>query len=746
MGKLIDFLLLPLRKIESVLYKIRDAFWDYPELFSKDSYIRKGFDDFYSRNIPLSHFMLAFLTFLVIFNFVFIFNVSAVLDRNTKKLIEGVVMGYDTRGEVQSLSKVNPLLPSNIQLEKDLASLIYEPLIRYKYKEAEGGAVGGVEYVLAEDVITIKPGSDYIFKLRKGVMWHDSSPDPLSDRYRIFSADDVIKTFNILSTANDNVQGLNSNAYTRTLKQLQWEKIDQFTIRVCTKPVESEAQNCDERQNNPILSNFLELISFNIVPAHLSDDINPQSINTGNPKLFKGPVGTGIFKITNISKSSISLELFKNHYSLKEDFIIDKLKNLVIENYDPLNDLTRQSFSLQHFNKTYTLRYLRNSDETLTFKHNNSEIILPYIITNKDNQFYVEKITFEYYATLDSAVTALKNGEIHTLASLSTKYQNEIKDYKQINSIESPVLYNQFWGLYFNLRTTPDGRTIANPALQDQNVRRAISAAINRKDIIENALSGIGEEAFGPIPSISYYFNKNAGWYTYGAANPNELLEEAGWVLQPGSTVRRNSEGQELTLSLYFVENEDRRKIASSLKEMLADYGINLIIDKVDQPLYQGDTSPQGWTLEELNERVLAPRFFDILLYGMNTFIDPDRYELYHSSQSSHPGLNLSGYRSQEETVDKNENRQEGESSVIRVPKVDRFLELGRSFDPEGNQDNRRDLYNTVQEIIAREVPVVYLFHPQYVYYANKNVEQIILEDSYSLESRFIDIGQWRLN
>ncbi len=660
--------------LESLLYKTRDVFWDYPDLFAKESKYRNYIEKLYKSFIPYSHIAAACSVAVILLIVLFVTGFPKITGSSSKTLIEGVVMGVDGNGDLQSINKINPLIPSNIQFEKDLVNLIYEPLIRYHYIKEENADtfVGGVEYILADSIVTIRPGSFYQFNLRKDVYWHDKG------RFRSekFDADDVLKTFELLSSIDDQLE--TQNAYTRALKQLQWRKIDDYTLVICTIPLDETRPPCIESDQRPIFSNFLELISFKIIPEHLSDDINTNNINTNEPELFRSPVGTGEFRLSSVSETTLLL--------------------------------TRN-------NKYYRMM-------------------------NRDAQ--IEEIRFQLYRTINDAVSALRNGEVHSFASVSVEYVDSLREYPQIQQIKSPVLYTQFWGLYFNLRTRPDGAALGPESLTDINVRRAISAAINRNLIVSRALRGLGEESLGPIPKISYYFNKSTDWYTFNKVNVENLLDKAGWELRGRDQVRTNNKGEKLSLSLYFVDSFDRRAVAESIKADLAAVGIEVITNRKEQP-GQNEATTEGWSLKEINEQILAPGLFDMILYGMNTFIDPDRYELYHSSQVVYPGLNISGYISSEQTVDVREDRKEGESSLVSVPKVDKFLEQARSFDPVKEKEARQDRYFEIQELIAKDAPLAYLYHPQFVYFVNNRMEGVSLEGVNSLEERFINIDNWKI-
>lgn len=667
----------PITRLEKGFYKIRDFFWDYPDyLIGSERSLRTYVETLYKSALPYSHFVAAFLAIIFVFLSMFVVDLKEILRAKDRGLIEAVVMGVDDNGNIQKLTKINPIIPSNVQIERDLSELIYEPLIRYEYDQTKSTWSPGVENVLAESVIKIREGADYQFNLRRNVVWHDGRP---------FTADDVIKTFDIIAQ----IEGRNE-AYIRAIKQLRWEKLDDYTVRVCTKG-QSEGNNCNQTLDNPIFSNFLELIAIKIIPSHKTLDITPQNIDTSIPELFRSPIGTGKFKFFRVDNQSVKVTWNDKYYGEKR---------------------------------------VVGTDGTVKLQK-----IIPKITS----------IEFKLFKNIDDAIVALQNGTVHSFASISTQFKTELGDYPQINEFLSPVLVNQYWAIYFNLRKDPNGKPLGAEFFQDAKVRAAISEAINRKDLIQNALQGIGQEANGPISIASEYYNEKAHWKTYNTLEAERLLDEAGWKLKPGDKYRKNAAGTEMSFSLYFVNSYDRLNVAKIIQRDLEMVGINVIIDRRDQPGQDAsDSAPNGWDLQEINNQFLSPRLFDAILYGMNTFIDPDRFELFHSTQEK-TGLNISGYVGTVPTVKVNENRKEGEPSLITVPKVDRLLEDTRRFDPEKDKAKRIENYDTIQELIADDSPVVFLYHPQFIYYANVRIKDLNLVNVSSLETRFRNVEDFVL-
>lgn len=840
--------------ITNILYKVRDLAWDYPSFFLEDNPRRENIIKTYQTGAPYSHFILA-VTSMVILLFPLVFGkLPKVISNSGSQLLEGVVMGGDDSGNVQQLSKINPIFPSNIQLEKDLVEMIYEPLLRFNYVPFGDEQIGGVEYVLAQDISTITPGSDYIFELRKDVYWHDH--DARINDHKL-TADDVIATVGLLSNLDIDI------STTRAVKQLQWEKLDDYRIRICTKSDSAEDIPCALAENKPIFSNFLELLSFKVLPESGIADIDNTTVNTSRPNIYRSPIGTGKYKFDGASSEGISVQKNKNYYKsnlIRENIdelseIVDSRSN-ILERQDTnvlVDEITAQ-FDLEGDNELF-LTSIDVSLKVNLAEEGDALFIDSFEVEDLDS---IDSIKFVYFRDVDTSIKALKNAEIHAVATTSVSFRNDLRNFTQITTTLSPILYNQFWAVYFNLRTRPDGSAIGPGFLLDQNVRKAIAYSVDKEGIVQEALKEVGTESSGPIPNISYYFNDNAEWPTYNTEIAEKLFEDAGWTIKDGDFYRTDAEGNIMSFSLSFVESFDRRQVVDAMKSDLADVGVevfterelenlpdfikdinirkaisnylfnnttikevredypdhvssltvpNFLIEQgelyssvlvnVDQTLddkgwlmqedgfrYRDNqkmmieinlvdddinravaevfktelsgigidvslnylaSSAEGvsWGLQELNDQLLAPRLFDTILYGMNRFIDPEMYELYHSTQSADPGLNIASYESDEITVDKREDRQEGESSLVQVPKVDKFLEQARSFDPVNNRVDRKEKYDDIQRILANEVPVIYIYHPQFLYYSNNALSSLDLSLSKSIEERFRNVERW---
>jgi len=146
-------------------------------------------------------------------------------------------------------------------------------------------------------------------------------------------------------------------------------------------------------------------------------------------------------------------------------------------------------------------------------------------------------------------------------------------------------------------------------------------------------------------------------------------------------------------------------RIATSLKELWKLEGVVLTLE------------PLSFT--QLTQEIVATRDFELLMYEIETTIDPDQYNLWHSLKTNYPDLNLSGYS---------------------YERVDILLEEARRSLKE---ENRISNYSLFQRYVTRDVPVVFLYHPNYFYVVKDSVEIEDISNIVYPYQRFENIYNW---
>ncbi len=219
---------------------------------------------------------------------------------------------------------------------------------------------------------------------------------------------------------------------------------------------------------------------------------------------------------------------------------------------------------------------------------------------------------------------------------------------------------------------------IADGPLADPLVRKAVNYAINRYEIVEAVLAGIGGEAGASIfPQVLPWSNKNLKPYYYDPALSSKLLAEAGAVDENKDGILE-IKGRPLILNAWTYEGRPALKPTLELvQEQLARVGIalNLKITKKGSPI----------------NRAMQKGYVHLNLQMWNTALqgDPDYFisQVFTSGQAS----NFMGYEN---------------------PEIDRLAKKGRNT---FNFKERKKIYNRIQKIIYDDCPVIVLFYKSMV-------------------------------
>jgi peptide/nickel transport system substrate-binding protein len=598
------------QNLEKLLYLVRDFFWNYPEsIFFGESSLAKNSYSYYKFFAPFSHILLNVAIFGLII-FLVSQNVYAFLRIDKSTLVEGVIIGVDSDNTLQQINRINPLINTNIQLEKDLNELIYESLIKV---DQYGNAIP----VLA-DFLIIEDGKKYGFKLKPDLLWQDGTP---------ITTADIKATFELIQSLDEDPR--TSTLFSRSLNKMELRIIDDYSVEIIL---------------NSIIPGFYESMSFKIMPAHLLGNLNRNNISLSDPLINRRPVGSGPYRLTTVNANVINL-VANTHY--------------------------------------------------------------------RDN-INIKKMQFKLFPDESSAINALKSGEIHSLTGISYEGMRLLDNLQNVQIKKSNVIYNQYWGIYFNLgENGPE-------SLKDVRLRRALAHSINKQEIVEILLEN-AEVANGPIPPSSFAYYKSE-YAIFDKEKASKLFEEAGWILTQNQKYRQK-DNKNLTFEMVLVDNQDRNKLAELIKNNLEDVGVELII-KTEK-------------LETLQNLYIIPRQYQLLLYGVQTFIDPDRYELFHSSQIQHPGLNISAYKSEETVLAVVGTQTE------KIPKVDDALNDARKF---LDKDRKLLKYSIFQETIAKDQPIIFLYYPKETYITNKRLKNVNFESINSIEERFKNIYEWEIS
>ncbi len=255
----------------------------------------------------------------------------------------------------------------------------------------------------------------------------------------------------------------------------------------------------------------------------------------------------------------------------------------------------------------------------------------------------------------------------------------------QVERLKHDPTYQSFSGLSFGY--TYIGYNMRREPFKDPRVRRALGMAIDVDKIIKYVLFGQGERITGPFVKQTDYYNHQIQPIPYDPQGALKLLEEAGW--------RRNQEGwlekdgKRLQFTLITNSGNDLRKaILAIAQDEWKQIGIDVRTDLLEWAVF-------------IQERV-DKADFDALVLGWSMGIEPDLYQIWHSSQTNPHQLNFVGFKNEE-----------ADDLIVKIRQ-------------EYDHDRQVDYCHRLHEIIAREQPYTFLYVGKWTAILDKRI--VIME------------------
>jgi peptide/nickel transport system substrate-binding protein len=308
---------------------------------------------------------------------------------------------------------------------------------------------------------------------------------------------------------------------------------------------------------------------------------------------------------------------------------------------------------------------------------------------------YLDRLVLRSYPDTSEALTALARGEIDGVGGLSTG------DAERARGLKNVTLYsfgtNDFTALFLNVRP-------GKATFRDRVVRQAIATAIDRGRVLQVAADGRGAVAEEAVPQSSWAYIRDIPRYQRSLEDAKALLDGADWKDHDGDGIRDRG-GVRLAFAITTSSEPARVAAALQISDDLAAIGMRVEL--------------KAMSFAELIQRATRERTYDALLIGISVSGDPDPYSFFHSSEIADPGHNFSGYST--------------------LP-MDRSLEAARRTT---DQTKRRELYTTVFQAIATDVPVVFLYFSDYLYAQGRHVQGLRIMPITDARERFWNAEDW---
>ena len=248
------------------------------------------------------------------------------------------------------------------------------------------------------------------------------------------------------------------------------------------------------------------------------------------------------------------------------------------------------------------------------------------------------------------------------------KLKNKTSLYKEMG--------NGYTYLGFNLKRKP---------FNNKKIRQAINYAINKQEVIKGVLLGLGEPISSPYKPGTRWNNPSLKPYAYDPEKALDLLKEAGYEMSSENYLTKD--GKILEFEIITNQNKQREMTAVLIQRRLKEIGIKVTIRVIE------------WA--SFVNRFIKTGNFDVVVLGWSLSLDPDQFNIWHSSQQGPGQFNFVGY----------ENK-----------KVDMLLEEGRR---ELDLDKREKIYHEFSKYLLEDSPIVYLYAGYGLSAVNKRIKGI---------------------
>lgn len=390
------------------------------------------------------------------------------------------------------------------------------------------------------------------------------------------------------------------------------------------------------------------------------------------------------------------------------EFILQEKNSFFITNFNigilpkhilgkiPVTELASHAFNL---NPTGTGPYKVNAPlETLPDGHQR-------LVLTAFDQYYgkkpkIEEIRFYIYPAMEMLLK--EKNIINVISHVSKDLFLQLKDDKRFTfqTYELP----QYTAIFMNM----------NSALLKGEENRRVRIAL-QKAIDKNALLKLFSYKTA-IDTPLLELNQSEWIYQPNAEEANGALFEwgktKGYSLDknPKSPYRKDASGKILKLVLLTriydegtILAEENAKLLNFLKEAWKKIGIQIEVQAEPTEAYQ--------------ERIMK-HDYDLLLAGQSLGYNLDTYSYWHPTQAK-GGLNFSNYNSF------------AASSLI--------VEIRQTFD----QAKKEKLLTELAKNIAKDVPAIFLYRPQYLSASDGKVKNINFSNLAFSSDRFANIDEW---
>lgn len=235
---------------------------------------------------------------------------------------------------------------------------------------------------------------------------------------------------------------------------------------------------------------------------------------------------------------------------------------------------------------------------------------------------YLDRVVFRVIPESTNRLTQLLSGEVDFVTQISSESAQRVEDDPDLRVVE-------FWGPSFMYV----GWNVAQPPLDDPDVRLALTLGIDRQTVVDNVWGRYGRVAHSPVLQGVWAYNRSLEPHPYDPRRARELLAAAGWSDSDGDGLVDRG-GRNLSIELMTnADNRQRADAAVLIQSQLERIGVDVETRLIE--------------FQSLIEQIYGHDFEAFIgAWTMPTGLD---YRFaFHSGEIGNGGSNVGSYRNAE--------------------------------------------------------------------------------------------------
>ncbi|HYV73104.1 MAG TPA: ABC transporter substrate-binding protein [Candidatus Binatia bacterium] len=289
---------------------------------------------------------------------------------------------------------------------------------------------------------------------------------------------------------------------------------------------------------------------------------------------------------------------------------------------------------------------------------------------------YLDAVKLEIQSNRDIEMLKFSRNEIHLINAMDADYFDRLARSAPDKVRDAgPSLDSEM--MWFNQASEASIASYKLEWFRSRNFRQAVSLSINRDDLCKVVYGGHAIPARGPVsPANKYWFNSQLPQARFDQEDALRLLQEDGFRLVDGKLVDRGGHPVQFSI-ITNAGNRSRERMVSMIQADLRAIGMQVNVVTLDFP--------------SLIQRISKAFNYEAAMLGLtNVELDPnEQMNVWLSSSDQHQW-----------------NPRQSAPATSWEAEIDRLMLVQASA---MNDKTRKRAFDRVQEIVADELPFIYL-------------------------------------